>query len=307
MDSNNITLMINKIINILYLTVCIIGFTANKLTWFVFSRKKFQNTIFSTYFRALCLFNSLTILFRIDTFLDAFDLKNIKSYSSFSCHSYYYFIYVIPDLSNWTAVVISIDRMISILSPNQYSFRKKKKFQLFIILILILINLVLNTSTIFLIDFINTNSSNQTNDYICNNEGVTLDLIDIIYSVLIPFTLMIMFNTIIIKKIHDSRTKSHNSSSSIKKKDIKFAITSITLNILFFVLLFPFTFFFIIVSIIQMSEDETYNILYNILSLIFYSYYGSVFFSTYASNSLFRKEFHDLIKEIKAKLIAIFR
>ena len=59
------------ILNHIYACICSIGFFANFLALFVFSRKKFQTTIFTTYFRILCLFDILTLLARIDYFLTA--------------------------------------------------------------------------------------------------------------------------------------------------------------------------------------------------------------------------------------------
>ena len=90
-----------KILTHIYAIVCSIGLCGNILSLIVYSRKKFQNTIFSTYFRLLSLFDFLTLLIRFDYILNEYDCINIRAFSIFICKLIYYFVYIQPSISSW--------------------------------------------------------------------------------------------------------------------------------------------------------------------------------------------------------------
>jgi hypothetical protein len=136
----------------------------------------------------------------------------------------------------------------------------------------------------------------------------------IAYEVMIPFFFMVIFSTLSIMTIFESRNKlkenskrqnassqsrsssSTNSSatkkSGIKSKDFKFAITSIALNVTFLLFVFPTNFLDILVYFISFDFDLAY-----VISEMFYHLnFAVVFFINYYFNSIFKNEFNLIIR-----------
>jgi hypothetical protein len=280
------------IIIYIFIFVCLIGIIGNILSFIVFSRKKFQNTIFSTYFRILAICDLLTLLFRTEFFLSQFQLTTLISFTEFLCKIHNFLIYLIPCLSIWILLLISLDRSLSILTPAKFLFRKKQMFQLLACLIISVYNILL-CFPLFFTSTIEQTPKNSTSPLECNNQSVLIDLLQLASSAIIPFILMLISSILIIKTLFNSR-KNSNNSNRIKKKDIKFAFTSIGLNISFFILNFPLSLYLIISYFVE----DNFTI-HAFLSMLLYSHYCTLFFVSYFLNSTFKKEFLILLFEIK--------
>ena len=159
-----------NIINYVYSFVCLIGLIGNILSIIVFSRQVFARTIFSTYFRIMALFDLLTLILRIDYFLTSFEINSLSRLSNISCKIVMFFIYLLPCLSLWTLVLISLDRFVSIVIPTRFLFRKKQIYQLLAILIISIYNILLCFPIIFTSN-IGIPSSNYTNFPECDNKS----------------------------------------------------------------------------------------------------------------------------------------
>ena len=124
----------------------------------------------------------------------------------------------------------------------------------------------------------------------------------IAYEVMIPFLFMLIFSSISIKTIFDSRSrlKANNKSQSnqqsskkttIKAKDVKFAFTSIALNVTFLLFVFPTNFLDILVYFISFDFDLAY-----VISETFYHLnFAVVFFINLWFNSIFKNEFMKMV------------
>ena len=273
------------------------GFVGNLLAFLVFSCKKFQNTIFSTYFRCLCLFDFLYLIIAFLQIL-SFDIKivHLFSVSNFSCKILSYFSYFIAAISAWTMVIISLDRMFSIVWPSRFLFRKKSINQIVIIVGMFIFNTIYWSPVLFLADLkYIQNETNQTGRLKCIAVSSLLSCFELINISVVPFSLMIISTILTLIKIFKSRKR---QSSSVKSKDIKFAITSISLNIIFLVLNLPVTMLVLFTN----SVEELDRLLLSVLSLMFQCNYSLVFYVNLIVNSLFRKEFYKLIKQIKISI-----
>ena len=62
------TLVINVFI-VFYPIICILGVIGNLLAFLVFSRKKFESSSFSVYFRFLAVSDTVAVLYSINNFL----------------------------------------------------------------------------------------------------------------------------------------------------------------------------------------------------------------------------------------------
>jgi hypothetical protein len=142
--------VIEKAIHYFYLIIVIVGTVANALAFIVFSRKKFKNTVFSTYFRILLIIDTFGLLYltlsKFLTFEFGIRLRNINA---FLCRMTMPITYSIPPISSYITALISFDRWMSIAKPNVFPIRKKKKFQLNACAIIVLANFVYNGQLFF--------------------------------------------------------------------------------------------------------------------------------------------------------------
>ena len=261
------------ILDHIFAVICLLGLIQNILLFLVLSRRKFQTTIFSTYFRYLCLIDSLTLIGRIDYFLLTNGLDNFRYISSITCKIAFFVIYLLPSSHGWIIFYIAFDRFLSISMPNRFLFRKKSKFQYTLCMITLFYNMVFYIPLLFTTE----SKLNQTNTnrivYDCRNQSQLVNSIDIINATVLPFILMLISNILSVRTIFKSRQKG-NYSTKIKKKDTRFAITSISLNISFLFLNIPLSIYLTLENVFNL---QYYSLTFIILTFLFYSNYGSLF------------------------------
>ena len=300
--------ILNKITTIVVFTfplISIIGVCTNALSYIVFSRRRFQNTIFRVYFRFLIITDTFALLLPINKLLEWNFNIYISDHSNFLCKLRSYFAYTVIPVSGWMIVIISLDRMLSILYPARFLFRKNKIFQVSMCLS-ILVYLLIFYSPI-LSYFIQTsiyfdNETNITTEWIiCQNESIPIEWLDMFQSNLVPFSLMITFSSLTIRSIFRSRSNNISVGSSTKKKDIKFAVTSISLNLIYLFLNFPYLIFTLLFRYIStdLIEDDLFSFLLSICFLLIYLNITSVFYINIIFNSMFRREFLSIYSKTK--------
>ena len=302
MDNENII----KILNGIYALICLIGFLSNLLTFFVYSCKKFFKSIFWTYFRILCFFDIITLLNRVDYFFTVFELINLKELSNVTCKLANFISYFCPSTSAWILVIISLDRFACVCLPFKFMFRKKTQFQLYVSLFIIIYNSIIFVPLYFLSEIYHDPDLNQTINNGCSiNNGIIFDWLYIVNSTLIPFSIMLLSTFFTLRRLFKSRKNNNTAlaADSIKKKDIKFAFTSIGLNISFFVLNFPFSLYTIMESLIQIDYYVDYFI-YIFLSILYYSHYGTLFYVSFIVNKSFRNELVGCLNKINSNKVA---
>jgi hypothetical protein len=310
MHSSNIFSPFQNIIIFSFPLISIIGFVSNILAFVIFSRKKFQNTIFSIYFRFFILFDTLTLILPINKLLEIhFDII-IANISDELCKLRYYYAYVLVPISSWTLVFISIDRFLSISYPNRFNFRKKKKFHVTVTAIILLFNLVYYIPNLFYNIKANNYYSNETNSTIeytsCKNPGFSLKLMDLFQSTLLPFIFMIFFSSITVQKLFKVRRRANSNNLATNKsrhKDIRFAIISISLNFMFLLMKIPYFIISLLNDYTNLFQDkyELFKFILTITLASFYSNSATVFYVNIFVNTSFRNEFKKLFLEIEKK------
>ncbi len=298
MDSLDFT---KTIITYLYIVIVLIGLFTNALTFVVFSRKKFQNTVFSMYFRFLVISDTASLFLPINKFFELGMNMYFRNISDLLCKVRYYLVYVINPISGWTLVVISFDRMISICWPNKYRIVKKFKFKMLAICIILGLNLTYYIPNWLFYLKITKKFNNATNTTTissqkCTNPGFPLVWLDMLETTLIPFLFMIIFTSLTLNSLKKTKKfKKSTKSSSQNKNQIKlkrFAIISMSLNILFLVLNLPYGLLSVIYSFVgNLIDDSLYGLLQSICYLLVYSNFSTIFFINILFNSMFRKEF----------------
>lgn len=290
--------VIDLLLNSIYMFVCIVGLIGNILALLSFSIKKYQNTIFSSYFRVLILIDILVLLFRIDYFLKTIDIITFRLISSFMCKFTMYLVYLLPALSSWLIVLISLDRFVSIFLPSKFMFRKKLSFQLLACLLISIYNISLSTTVLVSYEYyFKIDRNKNKTEFRCKNFNPYIDMIDFLNSSLIPFIIMIISTCFTLRNIFVLRKKLDKSISS---KDIRFAITSIAMNVSFFLLKFPSSFYLALNYFLKIDYNTNYFI-YTVLSIFMYMQHGSTFFITLLTNKMFRKEIWQRISKFWIK------
>jgi hypothetical protein len=300
-EPNNL-ITAKRIIEYLFIITILIGILFNIPAFIVFSRKKFKNTIFSTYFRYLCISDTITLLFKFEYifYLKVFDWR---SSSIYLCKIINYFVYLIPSFSIWILVVISLDRYLSIVYPTRFLFRKLKKNQILISLAIIIFHAIFWLSVPLLANITVKNNS-SIDKSICNYGPFEVDIMDIMDSSILPLLLMFCSTLLTLRTLYMSRFKSQNNQqqSTIKPRDIKFTISSISLNVLFFLFNIPLTTFLVVKNFIFI-EIHLKSLLGLIFASFFYVNYCNVFFISYFLNLMFRKELKLMLNEFRLKFI----
>lgn len=291
MDSSNKIFLAKTFIVSIYPIQSSIGLITNIIAFVIFSRIIFKKTIFSTYFRFLIIFDMISSIIPINKFFEFNFNTYLKDFNDSLCKFRMFTFYVIFPISGWTLVVISFDRYLSIKFPKRFSIRKKTKFQILVCIFILVLNLIYYTPNLFFHLKQNNISMNQSIiTYKCNNPGIPLEWMNIFESTIVPFLLMFLFTSFAIRTLNKIRKNSIIYSESARKKDIKFALTSVFLNILFFVINFPLG----IYTISNMYFNYIFSVdLHKLISSLVYlfAYFNSmsVFFINIIVNRMFRK------------------
>ena len=120
-------------------------------------------------------------------------------------------------------------------------FRKKLSFQLLACLLISIYNISLSTTVLVSYEYyFKIDRNKNKTEFRCKNFNPYIDMIDFLNSSLIPFIIMIISTCFTLRNIFVLRKKLDKSISS---KDIRFAITSIAMNVSFFLLKFPSSFY----------------------------------------------------------------
>ena len=197
-----------------------VGTISNTLTLIVFSRPNMRsnNTVFYMIILAIGDLLVLTVGLSRTWIKYTFDY-DIRSYSEFVCKGHSYFVHLLLHFTTYTLVAVTIDRCVCVCSPfksKRMSTFRNARFTMPAIGIFLLI-----THTFFIVGFKLEDKNGET---VCmeseNIDWKTWSYFDIILFCFIPFTIMIVCDICITRKIatSDKRVskygmKSDNGSS----------------------------------------------------------------------------------------------
>ena len=291
-------IIIKTIIVYSFPLITLTGLVTNSLSFYIFSRTKFQNTIFSTYFRFYLLFQTLNLILPINKMFELnFDMF-FSRISKLSCC--FRFFYPNFNFSNsaWLLAVISIDRYLSISFSKKFSFRKKTNFQIITCCFIFAYNACFFTSSWFYYLKEYRLSINQTNNqtkpiYKCVPSGIEVDIMEMFQQIFAPFLLMILFTSLTIENVLRSRHQINNVSS-IRKINIdrKFIISSITINLLFLLFNSPYFFFSFLndYTTVFSNYNDLFKLFESLSYFFLYINLTSTFFINNCVNSMFKTE-----------------
>lgn len=293
----------NWVIPILILIFGVIG---NILVIIVFSTKKVKKITSSLAYRSLALADSFFLIMRVTIKLISNFTIDVRILSVIPCKVISYINPAVGPVSAWLIVYISIERFITIKYFN-FTLIKKQYFKILTILGIFSYNLILYIPfAIFHGIKIKGNGTNA--QILCIFDsiyiGQTLLLIDLLNLSVLPFISMSFLTLLLIYTVLHSRKIAFNRNSAVIaankgkfKKDVRFAITSIFLNVAFIILNLPFC----ILNALRSNNPGLSNITlsnYYLNSSIDYVYlmsYGVNFYLLLLSNFIFRNELINLI------------
>jgi hypothetical protein len=307
----------SKLVNCFYIFTFLTGIVFNLLAFMVYSGRNFSRHSSAIYFKAMSLNDfAYTLVTSMDVLYFAFDV-DLQYNNYFLCKFYGFIFASLSPVSNYLLVFISLDRFIKIKFPHKFAFINKKKFQLSLILLNYVFNFLFymvsiwNTKILQIVSFKNqtnvTSNLSYTYNYICfydDNIVAISDMMDLFNSTIVPFALLILISIVMIFVIFKSRLRSSAARSSssrglgsslnvISSKDRKFALTTISLNVLFLLLTLPATIF---TNFSRNFDDNVEYIINRTLVCVLYFNYSIGFFVQLAFNSIFRDELLRILK-----------
>jgi len=217
---------------------------------------------------------------------------DITILSSLGCKVYNYFNYALDSFSPWLLVYISVEKFISIIYPEKRFVLRQNLNQFLFLVGIIFFSLIYYIPQAFCWDVIDVGSTNETFmqcTYINYELQQVSSYMDVIHRFAIPFTLMIVFSSLLIGSIFKSRNQVANytaDNGKRLKRDIRFAVSSFSMNLLFMALNLP-------LSILELTPNFSL-ILFNTTLYLFYLSYGVNFYILLITNSIFRAELFEI-------------
>ena len=209
-------------------------------------------------------------------------------------------------------IYISVEKLVAINYPaKRFTLRKKKYQILYFILVAILFGIINVPSLLFYeiksYKIPNNMSEPTVIKYCYYADTFSYKLLSMMFSVnrvIIPFSLMIICSILLIVSVFKMRKRiiqnflSNNQQTNERnnryKRDIRLAVTTLLLNIIYLVLNAPLAIFLNLTNSVQ---QDLYG-LWIVVNICFLSF-GINFYLILASNHLTRKEFLSFFKKIK--------
>lgn len=302
---------IHDISLVIYISIAILGIIGNTLMYLVYSKSSLSKLSVSIYFRAMALSNLLINFNLIRLFFEIWSNFLLIDYSEFSCRSISYLSFVGASLSAWFELAASIDRFLAILYPNRFKMIQKKIFKFIFILSLTVYNFAVYFPLLF--DYFIKYSFDQNGNIITQRcitfSTTSLERMDFINSTAVPFLFMINFSAATMFGIARSRNRVNNinmnlNSLKIKNRDLKFGLTIISVNIIFFVLNLPKRFFFMMNLDLLVSQGPLgMTISTTVIMILHYTFFSITFYIQLLVNSIFRKQLVYLLKAPIKKIL----
>ena len=217
--------------------------------------------------------------------------------SSIACKIYHFMNYSLDALSPCCLVYISVEKYIAIAFPSKRFIFKSQKNQIIFLVSLYLFNFVYHLNVPFSVDVISYENVSYCTSISYESQLIFVNM-DLVNYIIIPFSLMIIFSILLIVTIFKARMRVRlydaTRESKRLKQDIRFAMSLLSMNLLFLLLNLPI----VIYSFISYPDNSD---LFLIIAYICNLSYGSNFYLILLTNTLFRAEFFSLFNKKNAR------
>ena len=283
-----------KAINILVIitvAVEIMTILGSVISFIIFSRKAFKKSSIGVYCRSLAIFD-LFVIYMVFYSL-ATTITNTESIvtSRILCNLQYYIASGVSSVPYWVLVFFSFDQLIIVSRTERFKFFKKRWFQYTIIFGMFIIQALIYLPAFIFTDIRYLTIGNQIIP-LCDSFSITMPIVYLIESCLIPFGLIIVSTTLIVRILIKSRQKISTNlqltaQMARRNQEYKFAFSSVILNILCIVLSLPL----LVAYMISIDDFFIHFLVLDSCILVFYINFATHFWVHLACNSVFRKEF----------------
>lgn len=288
-----------NIINIITESVVIIGLIGNILTFVVFSRRKFRNNSISIYFRALAIFDSFIVLEAVINFYLIFYKYYIAQYSDTVCKLVSYSSYTFGSIPGWILIALSIEKLLSMKKVT--NTMKRPFIHYSIVIAIFLFNILLYIEIPIYLKLVPIEYYGVQVMF-CDTAflwfGNVLNIVYLVNGTVLPFVIMFVTSLIMIKALRDSRRQIEaigTSGGNRKRREIKFAVTSLAFNGSFVVLKMPL----LVCLSVGLTVVDFYFL--QVAVFLFYLNFSLGFFVHFIVNSVFRKELFIVFRIRKSK------
>ncbi len=297
-------------INAIYpIVLVILGSIGNGLVIIIFTSNGFKKTSTCFYFAFLAIVDTFAIYIGAIKFsYEGFTKSELGLVSLFFCKFTPFITYSLSNISSGTLVVISLERLFRTFSTKVFSKLQGKKFQFLIIISLVLLIFMVNIPILIYFDLKNdTNNSLECES--SNQKILTINIVDFIFSIFLPFSITILSSIIILIKIKKSKNKISSNIQTFRKAS-NYMLTIITRIIVFFLLNSPLSILLIWFAEKKLENEfeiSVYNFIYTIFNILFYFDYSINFFVHFTMNISFRKKFYKLTINFFLNIRKFFR
>ncbi len=281
------------------------GLILNLIGIIVFNTKSFKKKSIGLYNRIIIVVNNCAIIIGCLSYTPLYFYQNPFLWSLASCKILHFLQHSFTVLSSLLDMMITFDRMIRISFPRRFEIIKKHKSIIFIAFVFFILSFGLNAicfqykiQETILSDTSLRNQTNVTVTLSCIADYSILlskNIITIIFRILLPFTVMIVSDIILIYKLKKEKGERYS------KKEKSFSHTVLALSSLFLVSHLPFGTLLIYQTILEFRDtnykrDFSISLLYGLSVMI--TAYNYVFptLVNLIFNKLFREEFNILFK-----------
>jgi hypothetical protein len=256
-----------------------IGVIGNVLSIIILSRKDFRKQSISTYLISISILNILDLL----QIPNQVQIVDYYSDLNVSCKLTFGMILMLNMTQSWLAVLSIIDRLLEVVKPFKFGFKRNKKFQIYLLASIIIL-IIIGCFPLYFRRIGTKNDDKIMCKYDIENEYIWASyyaLIDItLFVVVIPYSIIIISSVLIIKKILKLKV-ADDFTGKDRLKEIDSAKTVIVLDL-----------FLIITSLANFIYNIHFNspdyFLSDILYIISNSSKIFTFFILFFSNKLFK-------------------
>ena len=263
------------------LAFSITGLIGNTLVIYILSRPKFKKESLFRYLLIASINDTIFLSYIWSlSYISEFKLNSIE----ILCKLFFYTSRIFFSLSPWIIVISSIDRFIATKYPTHYLFRKKFKYQALVILIVFISITLINIPYYYFIKIININTNLTSCQFEDLNTLFFIDLLGFLSGTIIPFFMMVLFNSMTFKELLKSKKTIQRKKFD---KEYRFFKILIFMNLFFLICYLPIYIYTVTYDILGIQYVGTSGFVY--LNYLTFFYSSLNFFVYFSSNKLFRK------------------
>ena len=262
------------------------GLFSSIISIIVFNKSELKNQSTKSYLIITCIINIVTV-----TYLPFAIIPAIWNINDLDCKIYIALSLLIAQIQPWVLALSSLDRLVFIVLPTRYLFRKKIIFQIGICTAALLLIVITITPCVYYYNAL-TDTNNQT---LCSfptdvNLKWVLNYFKIqffLFRITIPCCIMIASNIIVLWKIYKRELRIILNPRS--KTTMSLAKSLVGMDLIFILTKIPMLFYLLLTN--NGPDKIIYNFTYSLFVIISLSYNYLYFLFLIILNKIYRVTF----------------